>query len=329
MLRTFRTRQSGRRAGSPLGIIEMKQKYIEPKSALAYSHFQEIAESTWGEGHSMKTDLGIITAERKKRDAINEGYIRTYLACELSVAIDDCFSKAEDWSCNRETLRNYRRYIDELCNKYGVLCPNKPVQLLRGEQSSFVVEQLLAVQSLSDTQKKLRMHALIFVFQSLEKETSGFIRALKMPKELKSIGPAKNDSKQAASCGEVAEIHAAAERISERDALVLKLIFYMEKPLQFVLSLECDLLDSKDRLIQVVNDGVMQQLRDYVRATANVRGECSRVFVTNQGRPLHRTTVQKTLEKANAETQLPYRITTKMLQRCKQFEKLNSETRGT
>ena len=280
----------------------------------------------------MKITSEYLIEQRNKKYATIRDCTRKYrelfLNCELSEAVKQCFYDAEYRSVNKENLKSFRKYINEL-DRLGVLSLDNSVESLRYD-SPYLVKRLLEDNSLSDMQKKLRMHALIFLFRHLEKETEGLIRSLQMPSEFKNLPSSSEKSKKFASSGEVNQILSEAHTINARDCLILKLIFYTEKSLQDILSLNCDSLNYEGRLIggvnSIIDEVVMTQLKEYVKSTNKMRGNHSNVFISNQGKPLNRTQVQKTLDKANKATELPYRITTKMIQRSRQSERISRET---
>lgn len=263
---------------------------------------------------------------RNEQDQKIREYRESFLMSPLSIVIGHCFLNAEKFSYNQETLKNFRRYLDELGGKQNVISLDAPVEQLRLE-SSLVVDRLLANASLSAMQKKLRMHALIFLFKFLEQETGGAIKGLQMPPELAKMAPVRSEDRTAATYEEVRAILTAAETVSFRDFLVLKTIYETEQPLHMILALKCENMNFEDRIISGTNNIItielMHQLKKYFRSTALIRGECSNFFISNQGKPLYRTQVQKTLDKANQALQLPFRITTKMIQRSKKAEEPN------
>jgi len=257
---------------------------------------------------------------RKEKVEAANLYRNTLLESKLSVAVEHCFRECEKRPYNEEPLKNYKRYINELSIKLSILPLDKPLHLIPHEETD-VVNSLLSEDSFSSMQKKLRMQALLFVFRYLHEETDGVITEWRIPSELKKIIPPREGGRKAASPEDAQEIINAAYDISIRDSLILKMIFHTEHCLHDVLKLDCSVLSYRDGLNDGINSaigtGVVAELKKYIESTAKIRGDCSKVFISNQGKPLYRTQVQKTLDKANAAAKLPYRITTKMIQRSK------------
>ena len=282
---------------------------------------------TFERGASVNQTLELIE-KRREKDRVVRDYREAFLESPLSTAIDFCFHDAEKWLYNQETLKNFRRYLNELGETYNIIYLDAPVERLRKE-SELVIDRMQMNTALSNMQKKLRMHALIFLFKFLEKETGGAIKGLQMPQELSKLPAAREEGKVASSHDETHLILEAAKKVSQRDYLILKMIFETEQPLQKILSLKPEDINFADGIVQGsyrISVELTQSLKGYIATTENIRDGSENLFISNQGNPLYRTQVQKTLDKANQAVHLPYRITTKMLQRSKQSEKNNWET---
>jgi site-specific recombinase XerC len=282
---------------------------------------------TWREGKSMKDSVEILNEKRRTKDAEIRNYVEMFLDSSLSTALDQCFFDAAKCSYNQETLKNFRRYIEELDEK-GILSLKDKVNFYR-QRESVVVFTLLHHSGWNATQKKLRMHALMFFFKHLSKESNGCIKTIAMPPELASIRPSSDKKRKAATFEEVQEILHLADKVSPRDGLVLEMIYQTERPLQDILRLKCEDINFEDKTIaggsNIIDTIPMRRLKEYIESTKQIRKASSYVFISNQGKPLYRTQIQKVLEKTNIEAQLPNAITTKMIQRSKQSEKLNQE----
>jgi len=128
-----------------------------------------------------------ILDKRKQRDDIVNEYITTLMKTPLRDLIDLCFHDAERRSYNRETLRNYRRYIQELSTTHNILCINDSLESLKEDLSLLIMDRLWILQYLSENQKLNRASALIFLFKFLENESGGIIKRLKMPSVIKAV----------------------------------------------------------------------------------------------------------------------------------------------
>jgi len=266
----------------------------------------------------VKDELELLNDTRKEKNKSIRAYEEVLFNVKLSTVIDQCFGDWSSLSYNTETTQNYKRYIKEL-NDNGILFLDKNVNDTENKPI-IITQKLLNCNKLSNMQKKIRMHALIHVFRHIEKESLGKFKPLKMPLELSKIGPIKDSNRKAATYDEVIKIINASRSLSLRDSLVFELIYYTQRPLLEVLKLKVEQINFEDKIIlkTIVDEGIIERLKNYFESTMLLRGNSSNFFISNNGKLLCRTIVQKTLTKANKATQSPFTITTKMIQRSQQ-----------
>ena len=233
-------------------------------------------------------------------------------------------------SYNPETIENYRRYLEDLFFR-GIL----PIENSLGEtfcvdelhfNRNRVIDSLLQEKSLSDNEKRYRLNALIAFSKFLEVKTLGFFKKLECPSKLTQSSTDRISPVKMLTSAEYNSLRRELWKISERDGLVIDLIYFCARPLRKILSMAVDEIKLENKqvlfkgsnreLIPVnINDQLAIDLMKYLEDTKGQRKDSKNLFITNNGKPIFRTRFTHVLKKASQKADLGFVATTKMIQK--------------
>ncbi len=230
----------------------------------------------------------------------------------------------ESTEARPETISEIYEHIISLIN-CKVIDKSWDIDLLNKNQKH-VLHQLVNNSEWDEFEKKSKLNALMSFVNFLHEQTKGYIRRLQAPSELKLQNTIRASSPKALTLKEWWRFRDELEKISERDALVAKLMAYTARPLNEVLELTVNDLDfsanlkvmykNGDETLTVQTDGsVAEQMRKYLAESEAYRREkTDYLFITRNGNRIYRTHFTKIFEKASLNADLGFKVTAKMIQ---------------
>lgn len=224
----------------------------------------------------------------------------TLLDYPFGIIVDYCF-KYQMNSFATSTKQNMKNYLKHSSSFIPFDWKLKKIY----ENLSNLFQNLEHDKNLSNIQKLNRVHAHLSIFKILREISDFQLPKVHFPTFLKHIRKNSLPKYDQPSTEKIIEFLTISKDVNHRDSLVLHVMYEAKMNMHKVLGLEVlDLEELSKKLSHKIN----RDLDLYVIKTDYLRCNHDKIFITNQGKPLYRTQVQKTIDKTNELTTFSNRI---------------------
>lgn len=222
------------------------------------------------------------------------------------------------------TSRNYSYYLRDL-NRRGIIPTSHPsgspftVDDFNEVVHEAMIDHIKQVEEWGEGTRQVKAACYIGFTAFLNRISSGWFRKA-IPSTLESNKTFfQIREKCATNPVSLLDWHkfvVALERINLRDSLIAKTMLQGAKRIGEVLEITLNQVDFEKNIITfrqsksrglfkeipiTYSDGFMQELKDYIEATSHIRKEGRTVFITRNGKPVFRTRLNQSFEKACAD----------------------------
>lgn len=190
----------------------------------------------------------------------------------------------------------------------------------------YMLTRLVENSGWEEDEKNTKLQALMSFINFLHEQTNGHISRLQAPPELKIQSAIRASSPKTLTLKEWWVFRDELEKISRRDALVAKLLVNTARTLSEVLDLTVDDLNfsknlrityrkGKESFTVQTDAAIANEMQEYLKDSKSHRNNKTKyLFVTSKGNQVYRTHFTKVFEKAGANANLGFKVSTKTLQ---------------